>query len=66
MQRSEHNVDHVLVAFFICQFSAYVSAYIRYLDTFHAIVYQLGSHVNIVNLKYPFLHTLTKNILEKL
>ena len=41
-----------------------MSAYIRYFNTFYAIMHQLGGHVYIIYPKHAFLHPFTQHILE--
>ena len=64
MQRAKHKIDNVFIAGFIIELCTDMSAYIRYFNTFYAIMHQLGGHVYIIYPKHAFLHPFTQHILE--
>ena len=54
MQCAKHEVDNVFVAGFIIQLCTDMATDIGHSNPFYAIMHQLGSHVNIVNVKNSF------------
>ena len=66
MQRAKHKIDNVFIAGFIIELCTDMSAYIRYFNTFYAIMHQLGGHVEVVYLKNTRLHALAQHVLEEL
>ncbi len=54
MQCAKHNVGHISISSFFVQMSPYMAANVRYFNSLHTIMYQVGRHLHIVNVKNSF------------
>lgn len=66
MQCAKHNVGHISVSCIFIQMCTYMSTNIRNFNAFHTIMYQVGSHLHIVNMKNPFCLSFQQNSLKEL
>lgn len=66
MQCAKHNVGHIFISCFFVQMSSYMPTDIRNFNSLHTVMYQIGSHLHIINVKHSFRLTFQKNSLKNL
>ena len=54
MQCAKHNVGHIFISCFFVQMSSYMPTDIRNFYSLHTVMYQIGSHLHIINVKHSF------------
>ena len=54
MQCAKHNVGHISISCIFIQMCTYMASNIRNFNSFHTIMYQVGSHLHIVNMENSF------------
>ena len=52
MQCAKHNVGHIFISCFFVQMSSYMPTDIRNFNSLHTVMYQIGSHLHIINVKH--------------
>ena len=63
MQCAKHNVGHIFISCFFVQMSSYMPTDIRNFNSLHTVMYQIGSHLHIINVNlksaFNFIHACT-------
>ena len=66
MQCAKHNVGHISISCIFIQMCTYMASNIRNFNSFHTIMYQVGSHLHIVNMENSFCLSFQKSSSLKL
>ena len=66
MQCAKHNVGHISISCIFIQMCTYMASNIRNFNSFHTIMYQVGSHLHIVNMENSFCLSFQKNGFKEL
>lgn len=66
MQCAKHNVGHIFISCFFVQMSSYMPTDIRNFNSLHTVMYQIGSHLHIINVKHSFRLSLQQHSFKNL
>ena len=66
MQCAKHNVGHISISRIFIQMCTYMATNVRNFNSFHTIMYQVGSHLHIVNMENSFCLSFQKNSFKEL